>query len=238
MEPEELRLYTSPYPKQRIGKEYDGGYVVAIIPNIIYSCLISGGISDDISFEEDFIQRYQTKCYAFDGTINSLPKKSSIQFTKKNIGSIDSITTTNLHDLLDSNDNVFIKMDIEGYEFSWLRSLSMQQMDKISQIVIEFHFPFNQDIFNKFTNHVLIHFHGNNCCGMRMFKGVPIPNVFECTYIHKKYVNELIKNNQPVPTPLDMRNLRSNPELQLNYPPFLLAGKPIGAVNGKWIIRK
>jgi hypothetical protein len=244
MNVDDLTVYKSPYPKVRIGKVYDGGYVIAEIPNIRYSCLLSGGISNDISFEEEFIRKYQTKCYAFDGTINSLPKQSVINFTKKNIGAQNNNTTTNLHEFLDSNDNIFVKMDIEGGEFPWLKSLSSKQMDKISQISIEFHNPFTQDIFNKFTNHVLIHFHGNNCCGKRWFNKVQIPNVFECTYIHKKYVTEKIKNNVPIPSSLDMPNIYNRPDLILNFPPFVTklssivpVRKPIDVINGRWFIR-
>jgi len=246
MDPEDLTVYTSPYPKIRLGKNFDGGYVIADIPDITYSCLISGGISDDISFEEDFIGRYQVECHAFDGTISSLPKESSVRFTNKNIGARNTETTANLHDLIDNNDSIFVKMDIEGYEYSWLNSLSSEQMDKFSQITIEFHKPFNHDIFKKFSNHVLIHLHGNNCCGLRMFKGVQIPVVFECTYIHKKYVTELIKNIEPIPSALDMRNLVRRPELLLNFPPFVSKPSPIvkpqtrkhiGVINGRWVIR-
>lgn len=246
MNPEDLTVYTSPYPKIRLGKDFDGGYVIADIPGITYSCLISGGISDDISFEEDFIRRYQVECHAFDGTISSLPKESFVHFINKNIGGHNTETATNLHDLIDNNDSIFVKMDIEGHEFEWLNSLSFEQMDKISQITIEFHKPFNQNIFKKFSNHVLIHFHGNNCCGLRMFQGVQIPVVFECTYIHKKYVTELIKNIRPVPSALDMRNLVRRPELLLNFPPFVSKPPPnvkphtrkhIGVINGRWVIR-
>lgn len=237
MQLEDLTVYTSPYPKVRLGRAYDGGYVIADIPGITYSCLISGGISNDISFEEDFIQKYETSCYAFDGTINSLPSPSTIQFTKKNIGAKNNASTTNLHSLLDSNKNVFVKMDIEGHEFEWLRSLSSAQMDKISQIVIEFHNPFRKNIFNKFSNHVLVHFHGNNCCGTTLFDRAQVPNTFECTYIHKKYVSTLIKNVEPVPSSLDMQNLPYKQEISLNYPPFVANGrKPNTVINGRRFI--
>lgn len=240
----DLTVYKSPYPKVRVGKNYDGGYVIADIPDIKYSCVLSGGISNDISFEEEFIQKYHVNCYAFDGTIGSLPKNSTINFTRKNIGGHNNEKTTNLHEFLDSNDNIFIKMDIEGGEFAWLQSLNQQQMDKISQLVIEFHQPFKHTIFNKLSNHVLIHFHGNNCCGTRPLDGVQVPRIFECTFIHKKYITDLIKNIQPLPSHLDMRNLPFRPDIILNYPPFVsshtsnvLARKPIGVINGRWFIR-
>jgi hypothetical protein len=136
-------------------------------------------------------------------------------------------------------------MVIEGGEFPWLKSLSQAQMDKISQIVIEFHYPFKQDVFKKFSNHVLVHFHGNNFDNTQRVSGVLVPNVFECTFIHKKYVTEKNKNTQPVPTSLDMKNTPYRPEIMLNYSPFvskiphsiLQVTKPIGVINGRWSIR-
>jgi hypothetical protein len=240
MDPNQLTVFSPPFPKTRIGKEFDGGYVIVDIPNH-YSCLISGGISDDISFEEEFMSKYNVPCYAFDGTINSLPKDSEVQFFKKNIGAYNDATVTNLHDLINRNSNIFIKMDIEGYEIPWLKSLSNEQMNKIDQIAIEFHSPFGHDIFGKFRNHVLVHFHGNNCCGTRFYRGRQIPHIFECTYLHKKYFNEIVPNKFPLPGPLDMRNLPLRAEIDLNYPPFVSGTRiqpiNIGAKNGRWSLK-
>ncbi len=88
MNPYSLTIYKSPFTKIRLGKDNDGGYVLADLPNVKYSVLIAGGIDSDVSFENDFITKYSnTKCYAFDGTISSLPDCSSdITFVKKNIG--------------------------------------------------------------------------------------------------------------------------------------------------------
>ena len=80
-----LIVYESINPKIRVGSMNDGGYVIA--DTLQYDCLISGGISDDITFEKDFCSRFpSTPCYAFDGTIHKLPEEHpSIQFIKKNI---------------------------------------------------------------------------------------------------------------------------------------------------------
>jgi len=241
-----LIVYESPYPKVRIGKHNDGGYIIADIPNIKYSCLLSGGISDDISFEEDFIKKYLIECYAFDGRIDSLPKQSTVKFIKKNIGVKNDNITTNMHEFLNFKENIFIKMDIEGAELPWLKSLSETQMNNIDQICIEFHHPFTNrsfNIFNKFNNHVLIHFHGNNCCGTTFLNGIQIPNVFECTYIHRKYITKKIKNSNPIPSSLDMPNVHNKPEIMLNFPPFVTKlpsmplRKPKQLINGWWSIR-
>jgi len=219
MDPSMLTVYTSPFPKIRLGKDYDGGYIIADAP-IHYTTFLSGGIDTDISFEEDFMKRYSVPCFAFDGTIDRLPKESNVVFTKKNIGFENTEHLTNLHDL--STDRTFVKMDIEGGEFDWLKSLSDQQLNQIDQFVMEFHTPFDEDVFSKINkNHFLIHFHGNNCCGVRTHKGVAIPNVFECTYLHKKYFAKVVRlNSEAIPSKLDMKNTE-NEEIYINYPPFV-----------------
>jgi hypothetical protein len=227
MNPSVLTVYRSPFKKKRLGKEYDGGYIIANIPNVTYTILLVGGIDRDISFEEDFINTYPTsKCIAFDGTIYSLPKEhSKITFIRKNIGFENNEHTTNLHDIINMHESIFLKMDIEGAEIPWIKSLQDTQLNKLDQIVIEFHFPFSDsdsDIFDKINKyHYLIHFHGNNCCGVRYHKGVIIPNVFECTYLHKKFFKNIPELNRDViPSILDMKNT-SNNEIFINYPPFV-----------------
>lgn len=227
MDPSVLTVYTCPFPKVRLGKEFDGGYIIAEVPNIQYSLLLAGGILDDISFEEDFIQKYTIPCIAFDGTIARLPKENvNIQFVRKNIGYDESAITTNLHTQIAVHDTIFVKMDIEGGEIPWIQSLNDEQMNKFAQIVMEFHCPFSNkeiEVFDKLNkHHVLVHFHANNCCGTRDHKGVLIPNIFECTYIHKRYVTTPLElNKEPIPSSLDMKNLRYKDEIHINHPPFV-----------------
>jgi len=227
MNPSVLTVFKSPFEKKRLGRDFDGGYIIAEIPNIKYTTLLSGGIENDISFEEDFVNKYTIdNAYAFDGTINKLPKETTlITFIKKNIGFSNDNQNTNLHDIIDVNECIFVKMDIEGGEIPWIKSLSDEQMNKFEQIVMEFHSPFSHneiDVFDKINkNHYLIHFHGNNCCGTRNHNGVIIPNIFECTYLHKKYfTNPPELNKELIPSNLDMKNTE-NDEIYINYPPFV-----------------
>lgn len=226
--PDVLTYYNSPNKKVRLGKDYDGGYIICDIPDITYNLLLSCGISDDISFEEEFCDKFKfCPCYAYDGTIQDINiNNNNITFIKKNINNFNDDNNTNLHEIIEKYNNIFLKMDIEGYEIPWIETLNEKQINKFSQIAIEFHFPFSgKEIlaFNKLNkNHILIHFHPNNCCGVRLHKGIEIPNVFECTYIHKKYYNMIHKlNTNSIPSKLDMRNVINNKEININYEPFV-----------------
>lgn len=90
--------------------------------------------------------------------------------------------------------------------------------------MMEFHFPFDEgEVFQKINKtHYLIHFHANNCCGLKDHQGVLIPNVFECTYLHKRYFEGVVSelNKDPIPSELDMKNTK-NDEIFIDYPPFV-----------------
>ena len=224
----DLTVFKAPFPKKRIGAKYDGGYIIVDVPNIKYELLLSAGIENDISFEEAFIDKYDgINCLAYDGTIDKLPSENpKIKFIKKNIGHLENENMTNLHDIIKTNDNIFIKMDIEGWEKPWLLTLDDEKLNKFNQIVMEFHDPYNigeKDIFKKLNkNHYLVHFHCNNCCGTREYQGIKVPNIFECTFLHKKFFNEKpFLNDNIIPSELDAPNLYDKPDIVLDYPPFV-----------------
>ncbi len=229
MNPYLLTCYSSPFPKMRIGREYDGGYIIVDIPNANYSTLIACGISNDISFEVDFLSRFpNANCFAYDGTIEKLPEENDkITFIRKNISPVNDDNNTNLHDIIDANTQLFLKMDIEGAEIPWIKSLSDGQLSKFEQITIEFHSPFSNaeiDVFNRINNYYyLVHFHANNCCGVRNHRGVNIPNVFECTFLNKRHFNGAVPsfNTDAIPGDLDMPNESFKPDIEIDYPPFV-----------------
>jgi hypothetical protein len=223
-----LTVYKSPFVKIRLGKDYTGGYVISEIPNVNYITFISGGIGDDLSFEKDFINKYpNVNSYACDGTITNLPNENlNITFINKNIGIENNEQTTNLNDIIDINNSIFVKMNIDGDEIPWIDSLSDEQINKFEQMVIQFHYPLSNNeiiVFNKINNnHYLIHFHGHNHFGVNYYSGVHIPNIFQCTYLHKKYFTDIPElNTDVIPGVLDMKNLIEYDEITLTYPPFV-----------------
>lgn len=166
-----LILYQSSYNKVRVGKDNDGGYVINELPGK-YDLFISGGISNDISFEIDFLKKYKDnnlKCFAFDGTISTLPLQNvsndnkdilqNINFIKKNLGNIETNNITNLSSYINSNydnntndyNNIFMKIDIEGHEFRLLPFLiDNNYMSKIKQLVVEIHTPADIQMFPEY----------------------------------------------------------------------------------------
>jgi len=237
---EHLILFTPSYPIERIGKNNDGGYVICNLPGE-YDLFISGGVSNDISFEQHFLKKHPNlKCYAFDGTINSLPENDSrISFIKKNLGK-ETSETTNLKSYMDSFEDIFMKIDIEGHEFRLFPELETY-MTKIKQLVLEIHSPDDiklhpkyfkglQDIDHKFMfsmfsminkTHTLVHVHANNGCQSHVYDGIKLPNVFECTFIRNDFVTEKIPNKTPLPLSIDMCNIVGKPDYFINSFPFV-----------------
>jgi hypothetical protein len=220
--------------KCRYGSNNDGGYVIGIL-NEEYDCYISAGISSEESFSKDFINKHNMNEYnsfAFDGTINSYPYEytTNISFIKKNINSFNDDKNTNLHQLIEKYDNIFLKIDIEGGEYPWLLNISEDQLSKFKQIVIEFHGITNDGwgctntdkikCLEKLQNtHYIIHAHGNNYS--HIFNN--IPDVIELTYINKNYFTSPPPlNTQSLPIPnVDFPNNRQRNDIPLNFYPFL-----------------
>jgi len=230
--------------KIRFGSNIDGGYVFCDI-NTKYDCYISGGIADNDDFTYSFINKYnisKKNCYGFDGTVNKLPDNifNDMTFIKKNIGNMNNNKVTNLDDLFEKYNDIFLKMDIEGGEWEWLSYINEQKLNKISQFVIELHGVTNVswhnnmtfDSFNcsrnekikclekLFKTHFLVHAHGNNADKIA-YNG--IPNVIELTYVHKKHFDGIPElNTTPLPIiGLDYPNEKKMSDVDLNFFPFV-----------------
>tara|TARA_R100000655_G_scaffold90935_1_gene131587 strand:+ start:288 stop:923 length:636 start_codon:yes stop_codon:yes gene_type:complete len=191
------------YNKIRMGKDNDGGYV--IYDGLDYDIIIGCGISNDISFEDMFIDKYKCDSIVFDGTINKLPKsKFNHKWNKHNVyqGTLDL--------LLKEYEKIFLKMDIEGSEWDFFKNVNLEN---VSQMVIEFHSGFKYpnidiNILKKIEEtHYLIHIHPNNY-RKKQYKidDKLIHSVWEATYINKKLCNNIKKIKYEYDEKLDMPN--------------------------------
>lgn len=220
--------------KVRYGTNTDGGYVIGDLVGT-YDCYISAGISNEESFSRDFINKYNmnaTNSFGFDGTISSYPTRytDKITFTRKNIGSVNDNKTTNLDFLINTYNDIFLKMDIEGGEYPWLLQIDETQLQKFKQIVIEFHgitgegwgCAYNNKVkcLEKLSRtHYIIHAHGNNHAHVTN----DIPDVIELTYVNKKYfdsIPELNKIRLPIDN-LDYPNQSRQKDISLDVYPFV-----------------
>ena len=215
----------------RIGPKEDGGYVIA--DGFEYDLFISCGIANDIRFEDAFLDNYNIKCLAFDGTIDTFPsRRNNMEWIPKNIGYLNTEKTTDLKEYIQNNKRIFLKMDIEGSEFNWLDSMSEAELECFTQIVIEYHWPFDiyrMNMLKKLNKtHYIIHIHGNNYCDRDIPKHLPsgrtydgtvtidnsvlslikLPEVFEVTYVNKKLYNDSLVEMKEIkfPTILDYPN--------------------------------
>lgn len=238
-----LTMYDIPNKLIRLGPKQDGGYIIA--DGLDYNLFISCGIANDIRFEEAFLNIYKIKCIAFDGTIKTFPShKNNIEWIQKNIDFFNTEKTTNLKEYIKDNNNIFLKMDIEGSEFNWLDSMTENELQKFNQIVIEVHWPF--DIYRMSTlaklnkTHYIIHIHGNNYCAKdvpkhlntgRTYDGtvtinnknlppLRLPEVFEITYINKTFCdNSSVKIKSSLfPTSIDYPNNPNAKDINFSIP--------------------
>jgi hypothetical protein len=93
---------------------------------------------------------------------------------------------------------------------------------------MEFHHPFGHkeiEMFQKLNKtHLPIHFHPNNAAGTRIHNGVYFPNVFEVTYIHKRFFpgGKAELNRDYIPNDkVDVRNIGFKEEIWIGHPPFV-----------------
>jgi len=116
----------------------------------------------------------------------------------------------------EAQDEMLLQMDIEGHEYAALEAMSQELLSRFRIIIIELHglFKFWEPDFHKtmvalrdklLKDHVTVHLHPNNCCGVFKYQGVGIPRALEITLIKKDYV-ETKGFAKEFPHPLDQDN--------------------------------
>lgn len=224
-----FQVYKCKGSKIRLGSYGDGGYIISDEFNN-YDFLLSGGFDNNLSFEKDFIKKYNVKCDIFDKEISKIDVPDGINFINK------YIDKNTLKPYFQIYDNMFLKLDIEGSEYEVFANLSRNEMKKIKQMTIEFHYILEKDklnILNKINNtHWLIHVHPNTCSNIYNLEwidtfdkihNIKLPDILEMTFILRDHL-EL--NNDELPCNLDMKNGESHRDnIDLNYYPFVTKKK-------------
>ena len=203
----------------RIGNRGDGGYVM-VDHGLSNTTAYSLGIGQDVSWDLDMANR-GCSIYQFDHTIDALPQHhDGFNWSKIRIGAVPDedphirtlaeLVGTNGHG--DRND-LILKIDIEGSEWTVITEMSEKTLCKFSQIVGEFHLM--TDIVNprqaevifgvldKILAHFqLVHIHANNYAGVGNIGGVTIHDVLELTFLRRDG-HRFEAARGPFPTALD-----------------------------------
>ena len=230
------------YKLIRVGNNFDGGYLVGSTSLQHAEILISFGICDDWTFEKDFrLKNNKCEIFCYDDKlilkfllkkfIKSIFFLRNLSFIKYAYKIIDfyktkktrvinfvqkKISYNDLEKILSkiTNNNIFLKIDIEGSEYRLLDEILLNQT-KLIGIVIEFHdFDYHRNIICNFVERLdlnLIHIHPNNYC---CFDRNNDPNVLELTFEKNPVI---IGNNYVHPHKLDMKNNPFGQDIFLNF---------------------
>lgn len=190
----------------RVGRDYDGGYLMI---NDFNDCDIaySFGISDDVSWDRDIVKK-NIDVFQYDPTIHDIPEQNvKFHFFKIGIAGEDDMDRhmLSLNTILEKNghgtaQNMILKMDVEGAEWQFIESVTIELLDKFDQIVFEMHGLTNEGqkdkIFSSLQKlnqtHQLIWIHGNNYARAEVADNILIPDCIEVLYVNKnKYDFEM-----------------------------------------------
>ncbi len=220
-----------PIQLRRIGREYDGGYVIPEVAMHSADVVIGYGIGSDISFEESTTAIYGKPSYGFDCTCTPIQTRykecqfiSSCIVSKEFVEQSASMEPFDRHlDRIGARDKkMFIKMDIEGNEYDTVPDI-LQHACNVTGIVLELHFEELKQVPQALhllqalnQNFLLVHVHGNNgssnCFETSNARGC-VSRVLELSYINRSLVQKYeISPHQAHPTSIDMPNISHLPD--------------------------
>lgn len=185
----------------RIGRSFDGGYVVIrdresglfSSDRIAYSL----GICDDVSFDLALVKKgYEV--YQYDHTIDALPadckrfhwRKTGITGSRET-KELKSLETVIREDGNAGRSGMLLKCDIEGSEWDMLADCTEDTLRQFDQIVIELHGILDhrkrvkvlRGLKKLSATHQAVHIHGNNNSCFGFCGKLVTPDVFEVTLL-------------------------------------------------------
>jgi len=194
-----LRIISRPHPSGcelfRIGSQNDGGYV-CVNDFSEDDTLVSLGIGDNLDFERDISKRLG-QILAFDHTVDLFDDKiENLTFSKLGVKAEPAPNFTTLGKIIDEipiSGDLILKIDIEGWEWEVLDSLSSLELSRFKQIIGEFHdfheirnFEVIERVVRKLSeNFVVTNNHANNWGGYQIIQKVAFPDVLEISWLRK-----------------------------------------------------
>ena len=207
----------------RVGKNNDGGYLLNKNDILKSECLLSFGINDDWSFEDQFLKIKDCPLFGYDNSVNDVMLKDkglyeshkefftgTKQHITKNIGKNNTSDEITFESVLENKGkNIFLKCDIEGSEYKILDNI-LTHTKLFSGIVIEFHDIQDNFNLNEMANFIskldqkLVHVHINNYSYIQIDENQYIPSVVELSFTSSDNIK--LKRHINFPNSLDMPN--------------------------------
>lgn len=226
---ERLHPVANSHSLVRLGPNADGGYLVPDDLEAIKACF-SPGVSDRCGFEMDCAEMGMDVFMA-DASIEKPPQSHpKFNFIKKFIGCVSQGDFVTLSDWVqnsvpDSNSDLLLQIDIEGYEYETILSTAIAVLERFRVIVAEFHnldYLFSEPLFSIYSKtfekilqtHTCVHIHPNNVSPLINVSGFEIPQLAEFTFLrndritHRTFATEF-------PHPLDRDNVSERPSVCL-----------------------
>lgn len=215
----ELQVYDNDFPQFRLAGPHDGGYTIFDL-GIKYNALYGYGVGNNVNFERCFLDKYPdtTECHLYDHTVEKPPLPNpKMTYHSEGIAWYKNGPLNTLENHTEGKEgNLFLKMDVEGYEFLSLLTTPDSILNKFCQIVIEVHWlttTMNATLKNKIrffqklnSLFYLSHIHPNNCNKIVRIGELEIVNVLELVYIRKDILPRVWKTLRTFPTPFDTPN--------------------------------
>lgn len=203
----------------RLGKDYDGGYLVNLHDVRKSNKLLSLGIGSDVSFEEHFTRMNNCIVDAYDESAGS---HGFFDHEKHNLHLVNvgnKLNERSINDLL-TEDDIFIKCDIEGAEYDIFESL-ITHSSRLSGLVIEVHSINDPANFNELLNFIskldmkLIHVHVNNYFYYKTSTNGNIPDILELSFTSANDVR--YDRSLQLPNTLDMPNNPNDEDFKICF---------------------
>jgi hypothetical protein len=219
--------------KVRLGNAHDGGYIFIDDFSEI-SSVISCGISNDVTCDLAFAEMGKP-VVQFDHTVEGPPVRHPLfDFRKQAIDALGTIPeSVRLWDVVKAEgdaakSDILLKIDIDGDEWATFANYPPDQLRRFRQISCEFHWSSRlkdpeffslclRAIENLRRAFFPAHLHANNFVGFRNLMGVPIPEVYEVTFVNCEFYSPS-QRQQGAPTKIDNPNNPDAPDLFLGSP--------------------
>ncbi|HAV12217.1 MAG TPA: hypothetical protein DCX06_01810 [Opitutae bacterium] len=213
----------------RIGSELDGGYLIPDDLDGVEHCF-SPGVANASDLEHECAERGMGVFMADKSVDQPAVPHERFHFTKKYIGVTTNDGFMTLDDwvassVADRESELFLQIDIEGFEYEVFLAASDQLMRRFRIIVAEFHrldhfwdkpfFNLASRVFDKILQtHSCVHVHPNNWRGSVKKGDIEIPLNMEFTFLRKDRIQNP-SYAKTFPHPLDTDNVDYKPTLVL-----------------------